>query len=191
MAFPFKLFTFTLMKGHLLIAQPLLNDGFFNRSVVYLTDHNEEGSLGFILNFKTHFVLRDLRPQVKHGNFPIYEGGPVGKNQLYFLHNLGHNLTDSVQVDERLFFGGDFNELLHLIDHGKVKHNDIRFFAGYCGWEVGQLDNELKLKSWFVSPTNSLTVLTNDSNELWEQELNNQKPSLSIFANIGHDPSLN
>jgi putative transcriptional regulator len=179
------------MKSHLLIAQPLLNDGFFNRSVVYLTDHNEDGSLGFILNFKTHFMLRDVRPQVKHGNFPIYEGGPVGKNQLYFLHNLGHNISDSVKVAEHLYFGGDFNELLHLIDHGKVKHNDIRFFAGYCGWREGQLDRELQQKSWFVQPTTSMTVLTNEAEELWEQELNNQKSSLSIFANIGHDPSLN
>lgn len=179
------------MKGHLLVAQPLLNDGFFKRSVVYLTDHNAEGSLGFILNFKTHFVLRDIRPQVRNGNFPIYEGGPVAKNQLYFLHSLGHNLSDTVQIDERLFFGGNFNELMHLIEHGKVKHTDIRFFAGYCGWNVGQLEEEMKQRAWFLNTTNSATVLSSDANELWENELNQQKPSLSIFATIGHDPSLN
>jgi putative AlgH/UPF0301 family transcriptional regulator len=90
------------MQGQLLIAHPLLNDGFFNRSVVYLTNHNEEGSAGFNLNFKTQFYLRDVRPQIKNGNFPIFEGGPVAKNQLFFLHTLGHDIADSSKVSHNI-----------------------------------------------------------------------------------------
>src|ERR1051325_3064900 len=132
------------MEGNLLVAHPLLNDGFFNRSVIFLCSDNQEGAFGFILNFKTQFKLRDVRPQVKNGNFPIYEGGPVAKNQLFFLHTLGHNISDSVHISHNIYVGGDFNELLHQIEHGKIKSYEVRFFAGYSGWSEGKLENEMK-----------------------------------------------
>ncbi len=56
------------MQGSILIAHPLLSDGFFNRSVVYLANHNKDGAFGFVMNFKTQFMLRDVRPQIKNGN---------------------------------------------------------------------------------------------------------------------------
>lgn len=179
------------MEGQLLIAHPLLNDGFFNRSVILLTNHSEDGALGFILNFKTHFKLRDVRPQVKNGNFPIYEGGPVAKDQLFFLHTLGKNLSDSVHVKDNLYFGGDFYELLHLIDQGKVKSHEVRFFAGYSGWGFEQLNDEIKSGNWLVKDEASGELLLWKPDDLWKQQLTEVKQSYAIFANIGFDPSPN
>lgn len=179
------------MQGQLLIAHPLLNDGFFNRSVVYLTNHGEEGSVGFNLNFKTQFLLRDVRPQVKNGNFPIYEGGPVAKNQLFFLHMLGHDVADSIHISHNIYIGGDFNELLHLIEHGKVKSYDVRFFAGYSGWSEGQLEAELKNRQWLVHNPPDSHFFTHEPENLWGSELGAIKDSYSIFADFGCDPSMN
>ena len=179
------------MLGKLLIANPLLNDGFFNRSVVYITQHADEGVVGFVLNFKTQFKLRDVRPQVQNGNLPIYEGGPVAKNQLFFLHTLGEKIPDALQVEDNLYLGGDFNELLHLIDHENVSENDVRFFVGYSGWEIDQLENEIEKGSWFVHETDSSNVLKINTNELWGYELEKQKKSYKIFSEIGFDPSMN
>lgn len=179
------------MEGKVLIAHPLLNDGFFNRSVIYLTNHNEDGALGFILNFKTHFKLRDVRPQIKNGNFPIYEGGPVAKDQLFFLHTLGHNISDSVHIKDNIYFGGDFYEMLHQIEHGKVKSHEVRFFAGYSGWGLEQLNNEIKSNSWLINDEASAELFLWSSDDLWKQQLTEIKQSYEIFANIGFDPSLN
>ena len=179
------------MQGQFLIAHPLLNDGFFNRSVILLTNHNEEGSLGFILNLNTQFKLRDVRPQVKNGNFPIYEGGPVAKDQLFFLHRLGDKVGDSLQVRDNIWFGGDFGELLHGIDHGTIKHNDVRFFVGYSGWGEGQLEKEIKSGSWMQSNNVKKKIFEADDALLWQHFLQEQKPGLGIFANIGFDPSMN
>jgi putative transcriptional regulator len=179
------------MQGQLLIAHPLLNDGFFNRSVIYLTNDSDEGAVGFNLTFRTQFLLRDVRPGVKRGNFPIYEGGPVAKNQLFFLHTLGHDLTDAVKVSHNIFVGGDFNELLHLIEHGKVKTNQVRFFAGYCGWGEYQLAGELRNKHWLVLDPPDNRFFTHESADLWGMELSNVKDSYGIFANFGCDPSMN
>lgn len=179
------------MQGQLLIAHPLLSDGFFNRSVVYLTSHSNIGSVGFSLNFKTQFMLRDVRPQVKQGNFPIYEGGPVAKNQLFFMHTLGHDIPDTVQISDNIFVGGDFNELIHLIEHGKVKSYQVRFFAGYSGWDENQLENEIKNKHWLVNDSFDGSFFANDPDDLWELQLSAVKDSYSIFAKFGSDPSLN
>jgi putative transcriptional regulator len=179
------------MQGSLLIAHPLLNDGFFNRSVVYLTNHNSEGAVGFCMNFKTQFLLRDVRPQVKNGNFPIYEGGPVAKNQLFFLHTLGKDLTDSIHVRNNVYVGGDFNELLAFIDGGRVKSYEVRFFAGYSGWGEKQLENELENGHWLVNHPSGNSFFALEPSELWGLQLGEVKDSYSIFANFGCDPSMN
>jgi putative transcriptional regulator len=179
------------MQGQLLIAHPLLHDGFFNRSVVYLTNHSEEGAVGFSLNFRTQFMLRDVRPQVKNGNFPIYEGGPVAKNQLFFLHTLGHDIPDTFQVSNNIFVGGDFNELLHMIEHGKVKSYQVRFFAGYSGWSENQLEEEIANKHWLVHDPLDAGFFGNETDDLWGLQLSEVKNSYRIFANFGSDPSMN
>ncbi len=179
------------MDGQLLIAHPLLNDGFFNRSVIFITNGSNDDSFGFCLNFKTEYKLRDLRPQVKNGNFPIYEGGPVEKNQLFFLHTLGKDISDSFHVRDNIYFGGDFNEMLHLIEHGKVKQNQVRFFVGYSGWGDGQLAKEIKSKSWMVNEGSIEDLLLIDYSDLWKLKLEEMKESYGIFAEIGFDPSMN
>lgn len=179
------------MQGHLLIAHPLLHDGFFNRSVVLLTNHSEEGAVGFALNFKTQFMLRDVRPQVKNGNFPIYEGGPVAKNQLFFMHTLGHDVPDTFEIGCNVFVGGDFNELIHMIEHGKVKSHQVRFFAGYSGWGEQQLEQEIKNGHWLINEPTDSGFFANDTDELWGLQLSEVKNSYSIFANFGSDPSMN
>jgi len=182
---------FCKVLGKLLIAHPLLNDGFFNRSVVYISQYTNESVVGFVLNFKTQFKLRDVRPQVQNGNLPIFDGGPVAKDQLFFLHTLGEKIKDSVQIEDNLYFGGDFNDLLYCIDHHKVSENDIRLFAGYSGWDKDQLDMEIEKGSWFVNTTDASTLLSIGSNVLWGSELGKQRRSYGIFSEIGSDPSAN
>lgn len=179
------------MLGKLLIAHPLLNDGFFNRSVVYITQYADEGAVGLVMNFRTQFKLRDVRPQVQNGNLPIYEGGPVSKNQLFFLHTLGEKVTNSLHIKDDLYFGGDFNDLLYLIDHEGVTEKQVRFFAGYSGWEEQQLNDEIEKGSWFVHDTISNDLLKNDPETFWGNELSKEKKSYKIFSEIGSDPSLN
>ena len=179
------------MEGQLLIAHPLLNDGFFNRSVIYMANFTEEGAFGFSLNFKTEFKLKDIRPQIKNGNFPIFEGGPVAKDQLFFLHTLGHEINDSYHVRDNIYFGGDFSDMLHLIEHGKVKHTDVRFFVGYSGWGSEQLQKEIESRSWMVNDHGSNDLFCIDYSELWKQKLEEENENLGIFAEIGFDPSLN
>ena len=179
------------MLGKLLIAHPLLSDAFFNRSVIYLTNYSAEGAVGFCLNLKTQFCLRDVRPQIKNGNWPIYEGGPVARSQLFFLHTLGNQISDSFQISNQIYVGGNFDELLLLIEQNKILPHQVRLLAGYSGWGENQLEDEIANKHWLVQDVNRDSLLSINPDELWTNQVAKIKSSYKLFANFGDTPSLN
>lgn len=179
------------MQGKYLIANPFLADVYFKRSVIFVTEHNDQGSLGFIMNKPSGLFVRDMFPHIKNGNFPVYEGGPVSKNNLYYIHTLGQKLSDSIAIEKGLYWGGNFFELAHMIEHGKIKSYEIRFFVGYAGWTEGQLQEEIQANSWFVSPANKDLLLSMDHKELWGEELKKIKSGYKAFSDFSFDPSLN
>jgi len=90
-------------KGHLLIAEPsILGDVSFNRSVILLADHNEEGSIGFILNKPLDYTIKDLIPEIE-GTFKIYNGGPVEQDNLYFIHKIPKLIPNSIEISHGIY----------------------------------------------------------------------------------------
>ena len=179
------------MQDQLLIAHPLLSDAFFNRSVVLITNHDTEGSAGFCLNIKTQFCLRDVRPQIKNGNLPIFEGGPVAQNQLFFLHTLGEQISNSSHVCNNIFVGGNFDELLHGLEHSSIMPHQVRLFAGYSGWGQNQLCEEISRSHWLLRPVLNNNLFSDLPEDLWSIQLTEYKKSYQVFANIAETPSLN
>ena len=115
-----------LHKGNLLIAEPsLMGDSSFSKSVVLLADLNENGSVGFILNKPLKLFLNDLVKEIEMP-LPIYKGGPVEQDSLYFVHKVPELIHDSIQIDEDLYWGGDYNDLVEGINSKKIK---IIFFV--------------------------------------------------------------
>jgi putative transcriptional regulator len=121
-----------LIKGQLLIAEPSISgDLSFNRSVILLADHDEEGS-GFIINKPLKYTINDLLPEI-NASFKIYNGGPVEQDNLYFIHNIPELIPNSIEISNGIYWGGDFESTKALINNGKI--NKINFFLGYTGWE--------------------------------------------------------
>src|SRR5215831_15923713 len=140
-----------LKKGNLLIAEPsIIGDLSFNRAVILLADHSEEGSVGFILNKPLKYTLRDLLPEIE-AKIKIYNGGPVEQDNLYFIHNIPDLIPNSIEISNGIYWGGDFESTKDLINQGKIKKTNIRFFLGYTGWAAHQLEDELEDNSWIVS----------------------------------------
>lgn len=177
--------------GDILIAKPFLQDGYFKRSVIYMGEHNEHGSIGFVLNRPHGLLLRDIFPALNKGNFRIFEGGPVASQELFYTHTLGLKLSDSIEINKGVYMGGDFNELSHFIEHGKISTNQIRFYIGHSGWSPGQLNNEILHNSWFVEPANYDELILAHPDEIWGHELLKINPSYKAFSDFSFDPSLN
>ena len=109
-----------MKKGNILYAEPTLNiDLNFNRSVVLIAEKNKLGTVGFILNKKSPYSTLDLIPELNE-NFKIYVGGPVEKDNLYFIHNIPHLIPNSIKIKEKLHWGGNFETVVDLINKKKL-----------------------------------------------------------------------
>ena len=180
-----------LEKGKLLIAEPsILNDSSFNRAIILITEHTENNSVGFILNKPLEYTIQDLLPDIEC-NFTIYQGGPVEQDNLYFIHKVPNLIPESLEVNNGIFWGGNFDSLKMLLETKTINENDIRFFLGYSGWGKRQLQNELKTNSWFISENdfNNLFSVHNDS--LWRKKILQKGGDYKLWANAPSDFNLN
>lgn len=178
-------------QGKLLISEPFLLDSYFKRSVVLLSEHDDKGSLGFILNKPTGVMLNEAVEDFPPFEAPLYFGGPVETDTLFYIHTLGHQLEDAKEIVPGIFWGGDYDQLKLLIDTGQVKPYQIRFYAGYSGWEAHQLDSELQEKSWLITEGNMRFTFFDAPGNLWSQVLRSMGTEYAILANFPEDPSLN
>ena len=177
--------------GDILIAKPFLQDGQFKRSVIYLCEHTNEGSLGFVINKSHGLILRDIFPHLKNGNFPLFDGGPVSPNQLFYTHSLGSKLSDSQHVINNVYWGGNFFELSEMIEKGNVSPEEIRFYIGYSGWGAEQLSAEIENDMWFTKTSDYSQLMEDNPEELWGKELVKINPGYKAFTDFSFDPSLN
>ena len=177
-------------KGKLLVSEPMLPDPNFFRSVVLLTKHNEEGSLGFVLNRMSIVDLDNVYPDFSIKNIPVFIGGPVGNDQLFFIHTIGEELNETTKVMDGLYFGGDLEHLEFMMKTGLANTEQVRFFVGYSGWDPGQLANEIKEHSWIVASTTPKQVMS-DSDEYWREVMIGLGKEFEVMANFPSNPDLN
>ena len=178
-------------KGKVLISEPFLSDTFFNRSIVYLTDHTHEGSVGFILNKNLEIKVCDAISGFEGWGEYLSMGGPVAPDTLHYLHNLGDKIPKSVLVDGNIFCGGDIDTIRELIREGSINHTQIRFFLGYSGWSKGQLERELKENSWVIAKVKHEIIMNNKVDDTWKRVLRNFKNKYRMWADFPESPDMN
>jgi len=179
----------TITKGNILIAQPALYDIAFNRSVVLITDHNEEGSVGFILNRPLNnsvnmYVSELLRP------FPVYEGGPVETQHLYYLHKRPDLIQNSEPISHGLYWSGEYEDVRNALNNNLIGENEIRFYLGYSGWGENQLQSEIEDNAWIVAKE-EVDIFQDWDNNLWKQQMKKLGGEHLIWLNTPADPSMN
>lgn len=181
----------TAEKGRVLISEPFLSDQYFKRSIVYLTEHNEEGSLGFVLNKPLEIHIGEVVEDFPEADFPISVGGPVSNNTVHFIHTVGDKIPGSVEVTGNLWWGGDFDTVKDLIASGIVGKDELRFFLGYAGWSPGQLDDELNKNAWLVGQISTRMVMEGIDPKFWSDTLARYNNKYRAWANFPEDPGLN
>ena len=176
--------------GRILISEPLSNDSFFGRSVVLITEHNDKGSVGFILNKESDFKIDELLANTNI-NQPLYYGGPVENNSIHFIHKYGDIINGSVEFTNGVFWGGDFEQIKDNYKKGIIESKNIMFFIGYSGWSPNQLNEEIKENSWLVSDIKKNNIFSKSQKNLWQNIVNNLKNDFSFWKNVPLDPNLN
>ena len=182
---------FNLKKGEILISDPSLIDQTFFKSIILITYHSTDESIGLILNQPTQIYLHEILNNIPLNNFPIYIGGPVAKNSIHFIHTLGNIIHNTQKINTGLFWCGDFNKVLELMSKNKISKNQIRFFAGYSGWSEDQLINEIRENSWIIHKSNTSLSMQYSNQDLWSKLIKTKNKKYAIWSNMPKNPSLN
>lgn len=177
--------------GLLLIADPFLKDPNFMRTVVFLTEHRDEGTIGFVLNRQYQNTLDELLPEVEGHKLPVFYGGPVQMNTVHFLHRYPKEIPGGVEVMQGVYWGGDFEAVLQLINSGQVDLERIRFYIGYSGWSAGQLATEMSEKTWLSTNAVRKLVFHPNAEEIWKDSLKHLGGDFEMMINFPIDPQLN
>jgi len=180
-----------ILQGEILVARPLLNDGDFKRTVVLLAEHNAHGSLGFIMNKPMFLTLKDVVPNVQDLPLPVYYGGPVAQNQLFYVHTAGKLISESVHIQQNYYWSGNFTEILEGLKNKTILSEQIRFFIGYAGWGAGQLEAELDQKAWGKLDSYSAELINKHPDDIWPEQIARLGNNYQVFANVAQDPSMN
>ncbi|MDZ4666329.1 MAG: YqgE/AlgH family protein [bacterium] len=178
-------------SGQLLISEPFLADPNFRKSVVLLCEHELEGSVGFILNHSTEFRTDDIITGLLSSNFPVFYGGPVEPNTLHFIHKSDQKINESFHLGEGVYWGGDIEEVNELLNKKLANSNDFKFFIGYSGWAVGQLQAEIDQKAWWLGHLNHEAIFTDEISEIWPTCVKNLGSDFAYLADSPEDYNWN
>lgn len=165
-------------SGKLLVAEPFLRESYFNHAVIAMIDCLPgESAMGVVLNRTTPHTLNEFFDNIEP-DVPVYCGGPVSTDRLYFLHTIGDIIPESSEIAPGMYVGGDFTSAVKYVNEGYPLDGCIRFFIGYSGWDAGQLEGEMKSHTWAVAdPLQPATkMLAGDDDAMWHDVVRTMGP---------------
>lgn len=183
----------TPRQGSLLVSAPFLKDYHFARSVVLVVEHNDEGSMGIVMNknFSNLMTLNELVPELASiPPIPLYKGGPVGRDTLFYLHTFSY-LKDALPLGNGLYVNGDFEQMKRYILAGGETQGMVRFFMGYAGWQRGQLTQEIEANTWMVSNDSQVDLLNMYLRDLWKESLCDMGGKYAVWSRYPKYPIMN
>lgn len=178
------------LRGKLLVASPALVDPNFARSVVLITEHNDEGAMGIVLDQPSDAIVGDVVPQLAEAtgpDAPIYVGGPVQPAALMVLAEFSDPAAAAWIVVADVGFasaGFETADLASVVRRARV-------YAGYSGWGAGQLEAEMEVDSWIVEPPLPGELFPEEPDTLWNDVLARKGGQYALVARMPADPSLN
>ena len=180
------------LTGKLLVATPVLGDPNFDRTVVLVLEHTDEGAVGLVLNRPSETEVCEPLPEwddLTAAPSVIFVGGPVEQKAVIGLARRGAAAADDRW---RPLVGG-----VGIVDLGRGPDallpaiEDLRLFAGYAGWGAGQLEGEIAAGAWWVVDAQQDDACSHQPERLWTSVLRRQGPRLAMYANFPVDPAVN
>jgi putative transcriptional regulator len=181
----------TPKKGKILISEPFLNDSYFKRAVVLITEHSKEGTVGFVLNKPVELSVSDILEDFPPFEADISIGGPVGTNTVHYIHTLGDLIPNSAKIMKGIYWGGDFDAVKSLATAGTIGPKQLRFFLGYSGWRPDQLEEELAQNAWAVEDIDPAKIMNYTLESSWKTTLEEFGERYKMWLLTPDTPNLN
>jgi len=139
-----------IKAGIYIKSTPALADTVFEKNLLLISEYNKDGAVGFVVTQPFNRVLNELE-EFKHSvPFPLYNGGPVDQEHIFFIHQRSDIIADGNLINNSLYFGGNFKQALTAINNKTLSAKDIKLFIGYCGWDADELEAEMAEGSWTI-----------------------------------------
>lgn len=136
--------------GQFLQSSPALDGTDFEKAILFIAEDNEKSSTGFIINKPFPRNLNELVEFKKSIPFPLHTGGPVVTDGIFMLHRRPDIMEDCKKIADGIFLGGNMQQAVAAINELSITEADIKLFIGYCGWDAGQLKDEIEEGSWLL-----------------------------------------
>lgn len=179
----------TTLRGQLLVSGGNLYDPSFRHTVVLVGEHTEEGALGVILNRPFELTVAQALPPLAELVAPgeaLFEGGPVNPSQPVLLADF----VDPSAADLAVF--GSIGFLIGEVPREAATGlRRARIYAGYAGWDAGQLEAELEEEAWILDPARPEDVFTDHPESLWTRVLRRKGPEFDLLSRMPYDPTMN
>lgn len=158
-----------LQPGNIIISTDLLNGTEFEKVAIVITEHNEKGTIGYVFNQLFPRKFNELE-EFKHSiPVPLYAGGPVQTDMLYFMHCRPDLIAEGGQVADNVYMGGDFKKAVQFLNSGELPVADVRLYIGYCGWDVNELEAEIVEGSWQLTNASADLVFSSSTESAWKE----------------------
>lgn len=180
------------LAGRLLVAAPDLSGSTFERAVILILSHDDDGALGVMVNKPTEVPVRDVLPNwtsVVSDPDVVFQGGPVSLDSALGL--VAIQSSDEPLGIRRVREGVGVLDLDTPAEIIEPAVAGMRVFAGYAGWSPNQVEGEIDEGSWFVVDYEADDAFRSESTDLWSEVLRRQPAPLSLLATFPADPTLN
>lgn len=175
------------LAGKILISTPHIGDPRFEKAVIFICAHDENGAMGLMINKPlTNLNLSELLEQLKLDvppekeiRIPVYMGGPLEPEKGFLLHSSMYNTQDSTVVGSSFGVSGTLDSLSRFSKEGNIP-SDVIFALGYAGWGETQLQDEIRDGAWLLVDATPDLVFDTKSIDLWDASM----------AHLGVNPAL-
>lgn len=180
------------LTGQLLIAMPGMTDPRFQRTVIYMCAHNDDGAMGLVVNrlfgsvtFEDLLEQLEIDIQEPLANMPVHYGGPVESGRGFVLHSTDYVRDGTLVVDDEVALTATI-DILRAISENRGPRRNI-LLLGYAGWGPGQLDAEIQANGWLNVPCDESLLFDPELDTKWERSIAKLGVSLStLSAEAGH-----
>lgn len=179
-------------ENQLLIAMPALDDSYFNKTVTYICEHNEEGAMGLIINLPIDLTLNELLAHIDADvesnpvmSQKVLTGGPIATQRGFVLHSSQGGWKSSLPLSQELMITTS-KDILMALGTDQAPKNFI-VTLGYAGWGPGQLEEEIKANSWLTTSVDSDILFNTPIEQRWKKATEKLGIDVAHLSNeVGH-----
>ena len=176
--------------GALLLSEPFNPEPNFKRAVVLISQHDQRGSIGFILNKPTPLLINDVLEDFPEFKAYVHWGGNQRLDSVYYIHTIP-NLKGAQPITNGIFWGGDYEHLKLMVETRQINPEQIKFLAGYNAWSPRKLAKEIREENWWVADADLQSAFKEPSDTAWGNILQRNGHIYGILNDFHEDPGFN